>query len=320
MQVSVTRREAELKLDESEFDSRKMINKRKKLILAGKSPEEADEIIRKMEEKKKKWEERRKSGGGVTEKRGDREGGGKKTKDKSKTFEAKMKKLKDRTRKPEKEGQKLESEGRSHVVDSKEKKLVNAGKKKGSIKRSNIEELKDGNEEIIEPIGIGLKSLNVKNKEKRKSYSGRVDVTPVKKRKSLGIVWNECESVDDGGVESVSGGEKKKNRKRGKVNQKEIMQKRNSESGNEVSSSRLTVGDSKTGTSDLRFLEKKSLSQLGKRKMKRKSKSSKLSGQESLGSVGDSLRTINLIDVKKKERKLKRNAADLKEIKDLLGL
>lgn len=317
MQVSVTRREAELKLDESEFDSRKMINKRKKLILAGKSPEEADEIIRKMEEKKKKWEERRKSGGGVTEKRGDREGGGKKTKDKSKTFEAKMKKLKDRTRKPEKEGQKLESEGRSHVIDSKEKKLVNAAKKKGSSKTSHIEEKEDGNEEIKEPIGIGL---NVKNKEKRKSFSGRVDVTPVKKRKSLGIVWNECESVDDGGVESVSGGEKKKNRKRGKVNQKEIMQKRNSESGNEVSSSRLTVGDSKTGTSDLRFLEKKSLSQLGKRKMKRKSKSSKLSGQESLGSVGDSLRTINLIDVKKKERKLKRNAADLEEIKDLLGL
>lgn len=317
MQVSVTRREAELKLDESEFDSRKMINKRKKLILAGKSPEEADELIRKMEEKKKKWEERRKSGGGVTEKRGDREGGGKKMKDKSKTFEAKMKKFKDRTRKTEKEGQKLDSERCRDVINSREKKLVNAAKKKGSSKTSHIEEKEDGNEEIKEPIGI---DLNVKNKEKRKSFSGRVDVTPVKKRKSLGIVWNECESLDDGGVESVSGGEKKKNSKRGKVNQKEILQKRNSESGNEVSSSRLTVGNSKTGTSDLRFLEKKSLSQLGKRKMKRKSKSSKLSGQESLGSVGDSLRTINLIDVKKKERKLKRNAADLEEIKDLLGL
>ena len=41
-QVSVTKREQEINLDEADFDEKKKINKRKKLILQGLEPEEAD--------------------------------------------------------------------------------------------------------------------------------------------------------------------------------------------------------------------------------------------------------------------------------------
>lgn len=49
-QVSVTKREAEIRLDDSDFNERKEINKRKKLILEGKDP---DEELRKREEQRK---------------------------------------------------------------------------------------------------------------------------------------------------------------------------------------------------------------------------------------------------------------------------
>jgi len=55
-QVSVTRREAEIKLDESNFYERKLINKRKDLILDGKDPDEVEEeqmLKRKKKVKKK---------------------------------------------------------------------------------------------------------------------------------------------------------------------------------------------------------------------------------------------------------------------------
>jgi ATP-dependent RNA helicase DDX49/DBP8 len=54
-QVSVTRREAEIKLDETNFYERKLINKRKNLILEGKDPDEVEE-----EEEKRKRKRRRK--------------------------------------------------------------------------------------------------------------------------------------------------------------------------------------------------------------------------------------------------------------------
>lgn len=52
-QVSVTRREAEIKLDESNFYERKLINKRKNLILEGKDPDEVEEEEEKLKRKKK---------------------------------------------------------------------------------------------------------------------------------------------------------------------------------------------------------------------------------------------------------------------------
>ncbi|KAJ8678578.1 hypothetical protein QAD02_014365 [Eretmocerus hayati] len=52
--VTVTKREAEIRLDENDFFEKRMINKRKKLILEGKDPEEADEILKKERQKKKK--------------------------------------------------------------------------------------------------------------------------------------------------------------------------------------------------------------------------------------------------------------------------
>jgi len=51
-QVSVTRREAEIKLDESNFYEKKLINKRKDLILDGKDPDEVEEE-QKLKRKKK---------------------------------------------------------------------------------------------------------------------------------------------------------------------------------------------------------------------------------------------------------------------------
>uniref|UniRef100_A0A8D8TM49 RNA helicase n=1 Tax=Cacopsylla melanoneura TaxID=428564 RepID=A0A8D8TM49_9HEMI len=67
MQVSVTKREAEIRLDETEFNAKKTINKRKKLILSGKTPEEADEIIKKIEEKNALRIENRKFAGSKNE-------------------------------------------------------------------------------------------------------------------------------------------------------------------------------------------------------------------------------------------------------------
>ena len=46
-QVSVTKREQEIKLDEADFDEKKKINKRKKLITKGFDPEEADRQLEK---------------------------------------------------------------------------------------------------------------------------------------------------------------------------------------------------------------------------------------------------------------------------------
>lgn len=47
-------REAEIKLDLSDFNDRKTINKRKKVILEGKDPEEEEQkILEKIKEKRK---------------------------------------------------------------------------------------------------------------------------------------------------------------------------------------------------------------------------------------------------------------------------
>lgn len=45
-QVKVTKREAEIKLDETDFYEKKIINKKKKLILEGKDPELEEELHR----------------------------------------------------------------------------------------------------------------------------------------------------------------------------------------------------------------------------------------------------------------------------------
>ena len=47
-------REAEIKLDETDFDEKKLINKRKHLILQGKDPDEIEEKIRKLRKKVEK--------------------------------------------------------------------------------------------------------------------------------------------------------------------------------------------------------------------------------------------------------------------------
>ncbi|CAB0037222.1 unnamed protein product [Trichogramma brassicae] len=52
-EISVTKREAEIKLDETDFNEKKMINKRKKLIESGLDPEEADEILAKKKKQNK---------------------------------------------------------------------------------------------------------------------------------------------------------------------------------------------------------------------------------------------------------------------------
>jgi ATP-dependent RNA helicase DDX49/DBP8 len=54
MQVSVTRREAEIKLDETNFYEKKLINKRKNLILEGKDPDEVEEEEEKMKRKRRR--------------------------------------------------------------------------------------------------------------------------------------------------------------------------------------------------------------------------------------------------------------------------
>ncbi|XP_057317806.1 probable ATP-dependent RNA helicase DDX49 [Microplitis mediator] len=53
-QVSVTKREAEIVLDETDFYEKKMINKRKKLLMEGKTEEEIDEILAPKKKHKKK--------------------------------------------------------------------------------------------------------------------------------------------------------------------------------------------------------------------------------------------------------------------------
>ena len=66
-QVSVTKREQEINLDEQDFDEKRRINKRKKLIEQGLDPEEADRQIeadiewkrRKGEKKSKKSRKRK---------------------------------------------------------------------------------------------------------------------------------------------------------------------------------------------------------------------------------------------------------------------
>nr|XP_034171328.1 probable ATP-dependent RNA helicase DDX49 [Osmia lignaria] len=55
-QISVAKREAEMKLDETDFYEKRMINKRKKLILEGKDPDEIEEIL----EKKKRYKSKKK--------------------------------------------------------------------------------------------------------------------------------------------------------------------------------------------------------------------------------------------------------------------
>lgn len=53
-QVNVTKREQEIKLDETNFDERRNINKRKKLIMEGKDPEEEEKKLKKRLKKKRK--------------------------------------------------------------------------------------------------------------------------------------------------------------------------------------------------------------------------------------------------------------------------
>ena len=53
-QVSVTKREAEINLDETDFYERKAINKRKKLILEGRDPDEEEAERAKLRRKKQK--------------------------------------------------------------------------------------------------------------------------------------------------------------------------------------------------------------------------------------------------------------------------
>lgn len=53
--MHVTKREAQIKLDETDFDERRLINKRKKLINEGKDPDEVEHDIKcKRQEKRQK--------------------------------------------------------------------------------------------------------------------------------------------------------------------------------------------------------------------------------------------------------------------------
>lgn len=54
----MAKREAEIRLDETDFYEKKMINKRKKLILEGKDPDEIEELLE--EQKRKKHKKRKK--------------------------------------------------------------------------------------------------------------------------------------------------------------------------------------------------------------------------------------------------------------------
>ncbi|XP_014229087.1 probable ATP-dependent RNA helicase DDX49 [Trichogramma pretiosum] len=59
-EVSATKREAEAQLDQTDFDEKKMINKRKKLIEDGLDPEEADEILSKKKKQNKEKKDSKK--------------------------------------------------------------------------------------------------------------------------------------------------------------------------------------------------------------------------------------------------------------------
>lgn len=64
-QVSVTKREQEIKLDEGDFEEKRRINQRKKLIEEGMDPEEADRHI----EAQLEWKRKRKEGGAGSSKK-----------------------------------------------------------------------------------------------------------------------------------------------------------------------------------------------------------------------------------------------------------
>lgn len=53
-QISVTKREAEIKLDETDFYEKKFINKRKKMIIEGKDPDEEEKKLVKRLKKHRK--------------------------------------------------------------------------------------------------------------------------------------------------------------------------------------------------------------------------------------------------------------------------
>lgn len=60
-QISVAKREAEIRLDEADFYEKKMINKRKKLILEGKDPDEVEELLEEQKKKKRKKSKKKKN-------------------------------------------------------------------------------------------------------------------------------------------------------------------------------------------------------------------------------------------------------------------
>lgn len=55
----MTKREAEIKLDETDFYEKKLINKRKKLILEGKDPDEIEEILAQKKKQRKREKKKR---------------------------------------------------------------------------------------------------------------------------------------------------------------------------------------------------------------------------------------------------------------------
>lgn len=67
-QVHVTKREAQIKLDETDFDERRLINKRKKLINEGKDPDKVEEEIKRKRKEKKRKRFERKNNGNIEEK------------------------------------------------------------------------------------------------------------------------------------------------------------------------------------------------------------------------------------------------------------
>lgn len=57
----MAKREAEIRLDETDFYEKKMINKRKKLILEGKDPDEIEEFLEEQKKKKHKKPKKKKT-------------------------------------------------------------------------------------------------------------------------------------------------------------------------------------------------------------------------------------------------------------------
>ncbi|XP_026685985.1 uncharacterized protein LOC113471220 [Diaphorina citri] len=187
MQVSVTRREAEIRLDETEFNSKKMINKRKKLILAGKTEEEADEIIARIEEKNALRLEKRKYAATIEAKgkkrkndgdEGRLSGGKKKVGDESLSEGKKMKKVGDEENHLSKKGKTMKKTGKNiKKVDD-----GGGGKKKVSV--------------IVEPIKLG-------KKKKLKTKMGGTLTTPkvagknVKKSSESGSVSKDVKKRNE---------------------------------------------------------------------------------------------------------------------------